>query len=110
VPPIAEPARIIGMCALIFVSCAGLGTAAFWTATRTDEPITRREVLMVIRALFAAALSAWLLLFVTPQHLVRPVGAFFLAFSAIVLTLLIVTHRRVHQQYKKQKEEGSPYE
>lgn len=103
---IADPIRLVAMCALIFVSCAGIGTAAFWITTRTDEPISLREVRMVVRALFAAALASWGLLIVTPSYLVWPVIVFFTAFVGIVIILLAVTHRRI----EKYKEEESPYE
>jgi hypothetical protein len=107
---IADPARIAGMCVLIFVSCAGLAATTFWAVTRTEETITKREVLMVIRALAASAFSSWLLLLVTPRSLAQPVGVFFLTFMVIVIALLAITHRRVHNQHKRQKEEGSIYD
>jgi hypothetical protein len=103
---LVDPARITTMCVLIFVSCAGLGAAAFWATTRTDEPVTLREVRMVVRALFAAALAAWMLLIVTPQNLVWPVIVFFTVFAGLVVILLAVTHRRID----KRKEEELPYE
>lgn len=94
--------RVLSMCALIFVSCTGLGAAGFWVTTHTDEPITIREVRMVMRALSSSVLAIWILLLITPDELVRTVAIFFVIYAGIVLVVLGVAHFKIIRPRKQE--------
>jgi hypothetical protein len=87
--------RVIAVCALILISCSGLGAAALWAITRTREPVTIRETRVLVRALASSALSTWVLLIVAPGQILRSVGVFFVVYATVVMALLAVIHYKI---------------
>lgn len=97
-----EPFRIVGMLALIVLVCVGLGSAAFWVTSRSDEPVTIREVRMVVRALIVASVSGLLGMVIAPSRMFWLAGVLFVLFSVALITLLAFAHRKIMQVKKKE--------
>lgn len=100
-----EQLRVIGVCALIFISCMGLGAAGFWVITRTEEPVTIREVRMVVRAMSLSVVATWFLLLVAPSEMLRMAGIFFVAYAAVVVIVLWIAHYKTVRSPKEESHE-----
>jgi hypothetical protein len=100
-----ESLRLVGVCVLIFISCAGLGAAGFWAVTRTDEPITLREVRTIIRAMLSSLVATWILLLVAPARMLWAVGLFFVGYAAVVILVLGIAHYKIVRSSKEKSYE-----
>lgn len=100
-----EQFRVIALCALIFIACSGLGAAASWVLTRTDESVTRREALTAVRGLGASALASVPLPLLVPSKHLWAVGVFFVVHATLLTLLEAAIHRKINRLIKEASDE-----